>query len=164
MRMMQEHLVSLLWRNDRMGMIASIESRFPFLGDSMMRFAFNLPLKYKIGRISRFYNYKHPFLIDKCIVRKASQPYLPEQLVYKKKNGFPLKGVAHFRPDAAFFKGGILQSSAGLRDRDLDYFLSTTDKYILGKFVSLETFHKLFIQRMDTTTVEDIFRKHVKLV
>src|SRR5690606_27710711 len=31
LRMMQEHLLSLLWRNDRMGMLASIESRFPFL-------------------------------------------------------------------------------------------------------------------------------------
>ncbi|RMD96274.1 MAG: asparagine synthase (glutamine-hydrolyzing), partial [Bacteroidetes bacterium] len=89
-QMLNEGIVSLLWRNDRMGMIHSIEARFPFLDEDLLEFAVNLPSEYKIGRIPKFYNYKHPFLIDKKIVRKAAEGILPEKLIYKKKNGFPL--------------------------------------------------------------------------
>ncbi|RYD56903.1 MAG: asparagine synthase (glutamine-hydrolyzing) [Sphingobacteriales bacterium] len=164
LRMMQEHLLSLLWRNDRMGMIASIESRFPFLGEQVIKFALNLPLKYKIGHTNRFYNYKHPFLIDKKIVRGVAQKHLNKHLVYKKKNGFPLKGIAHLRPSPSYFKGGILQTAAGLRDTDLKLFVDSLDSYTLGKFTSVETFHKLFVQRIHKDTLHEQFVNQVKFV
>lgn len=55
-QMLYEGIVALLWRNDRMGMISSIEARFPYLDEAVLKFALNLPVKYKIGRTSRFYN------------------------------------------------------------------------------------------------------------
>ena len=45
--MMQKHLQALLYRNDRMGMISSIEVRFPFLHEDVVKFGLNLPLEYK---------------------------------------------------------------------------------------------------------------------
>ena len=70
--MIREHLVTLLHRNDRIRMMSSIEVRLPFLDEQIVKFAINLPSKFKIGRSRRFHNYKHPFLIDKWIVRKAT--------------------------------------------------------------------------------------------
>jgi asparagine synthase (glutamine-hydrolysing) len=50
-QMFRSSLHSLLHRNDRMGMLGSIESRFPFLDEQVVRFAVNLPVRFKIGRV-----------------------------------------------------------------------------------------------------------------
>ncbi len=66
-------------------MMAGIESRFLFLDEELVRFAINLPLKWKIRQVLLFYNFKHPFLMDKVIVRIAGQRILSKEIVYRKK-------------------------------------------------------------------------------
>lgn len=143
-RMIDESLHSLLWRNDRMGMMHSIESRFPFLDEDVMKFGMNLPVKFKIARTSRFYNWKHPFLMDKAVVRKMSTKYLPDNLSYKVKQGFPMYGLIHLTVTTDFFKGGFLQTFLALPDAALSYMQDEVDKYLLAKLASVEIWGSLF--------------------
>ena len=64
-------------RVDKMSMAASIEARVPFLDEELVDLANSIPssLKYKNG-------------ITKYILRKMARKYLPETVVYRKKNGF----------------------------------------------------------------------------
>ncbi len=67
----------LLMRVDKMSMAASIEARVPFLDEELVELANSVPssLKYKNG-------------VTKYILRKMATKYLPESVVYRKKNGF----------------------------------------------------------------------------
>jgi asparagine synthase (glutamine-hydrolysing) len=142
--MIREHLVTLLHRNDRMGMMSSIEARFPFLDEKIVKFAINLPSKFKIGRSGRFHNYKHPFLIDKWIVRKTAQKYLPKELVSKKKNGFPMFGHKFVKINSGFFNNGWVSDSLGLRNGAQEFFTRTQDPYFVAKLASVEIFGRIF--------------------
>jgi asparagine synthase (glutamine-hydrolysing) len=153
-QMMQEGIRALLWRNDRMGMIYSIESRFPFLDENIVRFAMNLPIKFKIGRSSRFHNYKHPFLIDKAIVRKTASTYLPQKLVYKKKNGFPTNGLRDIKIRPKFFYDSTTADLLKLNNKQVDYMCQTVPKYHISLLGAFEIWAKLFVHKysMDKVT------------
>ena len=71
---MPEHL---LMRVDKLTMAHSIEARVPFLDHDIVDFARRLPLSYKL----------HDG-IGKRIVKKAAEPYLPHEIIYRKKQGF----------------------------------------------------------------------------
>ena len=52
--MLSNGINALLHRNDRIGMSASLEARFPFLDEEMLRFGVNLPVKFKRGKNNLF--------------------------------------------------------------------------------------------------------------
>ena len=66
----------LLMRVDKMAMAASIEARVPFLDHRMVEFAFRVPqsLKIKDG-------------IGKYILKKAAEGILPQEIIYRQKQG-----------------------------------------------------------------------------
>ena len=153
--MLQDRLVSLLWRNDRMGMIHSIESRFPFLDENMLKFSLNLPTRFKIGRINKFYNYKHPFMIDKRIVRQASERFLPQKLVYKKKFGFATHDLREVKVKHDFFKNGIIAEYLGLSNQGLNHLTNSISDYHLALLASTELWAKIFIQKLEISEVRE---------
>ena len=67
----------LLMRVDKLTMANSIEARVPFLDHDMVDFARRLPPAYKLQDG-----------LGKRIVKKAAEPYLPQDLIYRKKQGF----------------------------------------------------------------------------
>ncbi len=72
------YLVELLKKQDRMSMACSIESRVPFLDHPFVEFAAQVPDGLKIrGRTQKY------------ILKKAVEDLLPEQIVHRKKMGFP---------------------------------------------------------------------------
>lgn len=143
-KMFGDHLVGLLHRSDRMGMMASIEARFPFLDEDLVKFALNLPSKFKIGRSVRFHNYKHPFLIDKWIVRKAAEKYLPRKLYTKKKSGFPMHGHKFVKVKKEFFSKGWVVDSLRLDEKQQEFMLQTQDPYFVAKLASVEIFGRIY--------------------
>jgi asparagine synthase (glutamine-hydrolysing) len=161
--MLSRGLHSLLWRNDRMGMMHSIESRFPFLDEELMKFAINLPIKAKIGRSGRFHNYKHPFLIDKHVVRKAAERYLPKALNNREKKGFPLFGFANIRVGKGFFKDGFLQDFYRLSERGTRLMEERTDPYLLNKMACVEIWGRLFARKEGMETVENDVMKGIRV-
>ena len=162
-QMLNEGIVSLLWRNDRMGMIHSIEARFPFLDESLLEFAVNLPSAYKIGRISKFYNYKHPYLLDKKIVRKSAETLLPEKLVYKQKNGFPLYGLHYLTCDDSFFKDGFVQQTFRLKSEEMRFLRENFNTYHVAKFIALEIWGRLFVFKDKLDTVDAHTQGHLRM-
>jgi asparagine synthase (glutamine-hydrolysing) len=62
---------------DKMSMAAGVEVRVPFLDLALVRFAAGIPLRYKQrGRESKW------------ILKKAMEPYLPLDIIYRPKSGF----------------------------------------------------------------------------
>jgi asparagine synthase (glutamine-hydrolysing) len=153
--MIDNGLHSLLWRNDRMGMMHSIESRFPFLDDPVMKFGVNLPVKFKIGRTAKFHNWKHPFLIDKAIVRRLGARYLPDRLVNKKKDGFPMYGQMYMKVDKGFFMDGFWQQQMEMTPKAVEYMCDTIEPYLLAKLASVEIWGRLFVWKQPQALVDE---------
>lgn len=163
LNMMKGHLLTLLHRNDRMGMMASIEARFPFLDENLVKFAINLPSKYKIGRSARFNNYKHPFLIDKWIVRKVAEKYLPKRIYEKNKLGFSMHGLKNVRLKKEFFSNGWVAETLGLGREIQNFILEKQDPYFIGKLASVEIFGRLYAYRQDKETVKNFILDNTEI-
>lgn len=67
----------LLMRVDKMSMAASIEARVPFLDHRLVEFSFLIPQNLKI---------KHG--IPKYILKKSAEGIIPNEIIYRKKQGF----------------------------------------------------------------------------
>lgn len=163
-KMLSDHLVGLLHRNDRMGMMASIEARFPFLDEELVKFAINLPVKFKIGRSLRWHNYKHPFLIDKWVVRKAAEKYLPKKLARKKKNGFPMIGHNFVRIKNGFFKNGWVAENLSLNDKKQAFMIESQNPYFIAKLASVEIFGRIFGLGEKLENVKSHVLKHAEMI
>ncbi len=76
------YLVSILNRQDKMSMAASIESRIPLLDYRIVEFANRLPVEFKVKRFK-----------GKQILKKIADKFLPNEVIDRRKSGFgiPLK-------------------------------------------------------------------------
>ncbi|HKR61723.1 MAG TPA: asparagine synthase (glutamine-hydrolyzing) [Pyrinomonadaceae bacterium] len=95
------YLHELLMKQDQMSMAASIESRVPFLDHKLVEFTVRLPDRLKVRR----------GWTTKYVLRKAMKGLLPEQILTRKKMGFPV-------PVGKWFRGE---------------FRPVIDEYVLGK-------------------------------
>lgn len=67
----------LLMRVDKLTMAHSIEARVPFLDHDVVEFATRLPSSYKLREG-----------VGKYVLKKAAEPYLDADMIYRKKQGF----------------------------------------------------------------------------
>jgi len=74
---LKTYLVSLLDRQDKMSMGASIESRVPFLDHRMIQWSLGVSGSKKIKTFE-----------NKYIIKQLAARYLPHDVVYRKKSGF----------------------------------------------------------------------------
>jgi asparagine synthase (glutamine-hydrolysing) len=73
------YLQELLMKQDQMSMAASIESRVPFLDHKLVEFTARLPERFKIrGKQTKW------------ILREAMRGILPDEILTRKKMGFPV--------------------------------------------------------------------------
>jgi asparagine synthase (glutamine-hydrolysing) len=79
------YLGSLLAKQDRMSMAASIESRVPYLDHELVEWAYCLPSSFKIRRGE-----------GKWLLKKLAERYLPRELIYRTKQGFPVPAYRWF--------------------------------------------------------------------
>jgi asparagine synthase (glutamine-hydrolysing) len=79
----------LLIKADKMTMAASIELRVPFLDHRLVEFAARLPVGYKLRGHE-----------GKYLLKKAMEPLLPREVIYRSKMGFAL-------PLADWFRDGL---------------------------------------------------------
>lgn len=72
---------------DKMSMAAGVEVRVPFLDNDLVDFAASIPTRYK-----------QKCFQSKWILKKAMEPYLPREVVYRPKSGFgaPLRRWLRF--------------------------------------------------------------------
>lgn len=76
----------LLIKADRMTMGASVELRVPFLDYRLVEFSARLPWKLRVRNFQ-----------PKYLMKKTMQRYLPREIIYRKKRGFPMPLVNLFR-------------------------------------------------------------------
>ncbi|MSQ78142.1 MAG: asparagine synthase (glutamine-hydrolyzing) [Flavobacteriaceae bacterium] len=162
--MFRELLLSLLQRNDRMAMMWSIEARFPFLYEPLVKFAMNIPLNFKYRRTASFHNIKHPFIIDKAIVRDAAAKYLPKDLAYRQKWGFGTNAAIQLRTKARFFSNGYLADTFKMTDQGLDTMLQKTDTYSISKLVAIELFGRMYEYRQPLNELEQHCLENLSMV
>ena len=80
------YLHELLMKQDQMSMAASIESRVPFLDHPLAEFAARMPERMKLRGMT-----------TKYILRQAMKNRLPEEILSRKKMGFPVPVGTWFR-------------------------------------------------------------------
>jgi asparagine synthase (glutamine-hydrolysing) len=83
---LKTYLHELLMKQDQMSMAASIESRVPFLDHHMVEFAAALPVRMKLRGWT-----------TKYVLRQAMNGVLPQEILTRKKMGFPVPIGAWFR-------------------------------------------------------------------
>ncbi|MFQ3597811.1 MAG: asparagine synthase (glutamine-hydrolyzing) [Chloroherpetonaceae bacterium] len=76
----------LLMRVDKMSMAVSIEARVPFLDHRIVEFAFQIPESLKV---------KHG--VPKYILKKAAEGIIPNNIIYRKKQGFAAPAIEWLR-------------------------------------------------------------------
>ena len=83
--------------DDRMSMANSVELRVPFLDKDLVEYMFTVPGDMKISKQET----KHLF-------REAMEPYLPYDIIHKKKWGFTVNPYEQFKKDLKIFAEKIL--------------------------------------------------------
>lgn len=157
------HLLSLLVRNDRMGMMHNIEARFPFLDEAIVNFCTNLPLKYKIRNSAKFYNRSHPFLIDKYLLRKVALKHLPRGFAMVPKIGFPVYAPFQTKTTASFFQNGFLAQTFKWDKQTLKNVIYNIPDHILYRYISVEIWGRLFLYKEQMEPLQQFVNSKVKL-
>ena len=162
-QLLSEGLLSLLWRNDRMGMAEGIEARFPYLDENLLAFALNLPTRYKIGRTFAVHNWKHPFLIDKALLRRLAARELPKEAAFRVKNGFPSFGLRQIEIDRGFLEGGFWQRFLDLAPAQLETLLAESAPYNLARYAAVDLWGRLFVLGESRDALEEHVRRFARL-
>ena len=141
-------LSPLLRRLDRMSMAASVECRTPFLDHRLVRTALNLPLSYRLhGRT------------DKWVLKEIASRYLPRNVVYRPKVGFPLPIKDYLAPLASpeFFVNGFCLEVLELHRRGLFDVIGRWDQNVHGFFnlLALEMWGRLFVMDQSVDEMSD---------
>lgn len=116
------YLHELLMKQDQMSMAASIESRVPFLDHKLVEFTVRLPERLKLRR----------GWTTKYILRRAMKDVLPDEILTRKKMGFPV-------PIGKWFRGE---------------FQSIVNEYVLGERAMARGV-------FDPTFVRDLVSRHM---
>ncbi len=161
--MVQTSLQALLQRNDRMAMAHSVESRFPFLDEDLVAFAVNVPSRFKLRRTRTLHDPKHPFIVDKALVRAGAKPYLTSEQANRRKNGFPTRGLHGITVRPGAFAGGWAATTFGA-SQSFDHEIATWHQsYDPAKLMSLEIFGRLFARGESIETVESWVHANAEL-
>ena len=144
---LKTYLVSILNRQDKMSMAASIESRVPFLDHRLVEWAITVPPNLKLDRFN-----------TKMLVKRLGGKYLPGEIVNRKKSGFGVP-MAHWLRDRKGM-GRYLdifseEKYAGRGYINVDTVRGKVKEHLSGRFdhgellwelISLELWHRIFIE------------------
>jgi len=97
----------LLLRGDKLSMAASLEARVPLLDHKLVEFAANLPTDLKLQNLKRKY-----------LLKKVGSKLIPDQIINRKKEGFPIPIEMWLKNEAHQFMNDYL-SPATIKKRGL---------------------------------------------
>ncbi len=87
----------ILTKADRASMAASLEMRAPFLDHALVSWGLSLPAGLKLRGAQ-----------GKYVLKKAMEPFLPHDILYRPKQGFSSDLAAYFRANAGRLRGRLL--------------------------------------------------------
>jgi hypothetical protein len=106
----------------------------------------NLPYNFKVSSVPNFTSWKHPFHSGKHVVRMVGSKYLPKEIAFGQKKGFPVQGLSKIKIDPRFFENGFLPSLFQLDTNGIRHFLSGLDDLSIALFGMVEIWGKLFVE------------------
>jgi asparagine synthase (glutamine-hydrolysing) len=135
----------LLARGDKMSMANSLEGRVPLLDHELVEFVASLPPNLKLNGGTRKY-----------LLKKVSAKLIPDEIITRKKQGFPVPVSVWFRGEALTYMRDILSRDAIHRRGlfDADYVEKLVQEHtngfadhslLLWGLVNVEVWHRLFI-------------------
>jgi asparagine synthase (glutamine-hydrolysing) len=149
------YLVELLMKQDQMSMACSIESRVPFLDHEFAAFAATVPDNLKIRNGS-----------GKYILKKAVEGLLPNDIIYRRKMGFPTPLRDWLRDERASSLFARLTDRRGflaeyinpeavqaLVDRHRSGFEDGTDR--LWRLINFQIWGDVFFNRVPVETLAE---------
>ena len=157
------HLRTLLHRNDTLGMAASIESRFPFLDSAVVRFAVNLPHRFKIRRTLTPGDMRHPFYRDKWILREVARRLIPRSLSDRPKRAFPTNAFKRMKIDAEFFRRSCVAGLLDLGSAELEFFAHHSRPTLQQRLLQLEVWAQTCLCGVSPEHVRERLSKHVAI-
>ena len=144
------HLRTLMHRNDRLGMASSIEARFPYLDHELVAFAANLPVRHKVRITLRYLvRNRHPITV-KWLLRRVGEGYLPADLAYRRKRGFPTTGLRRLRVDTAYFRKSWIRNELALSKPELDILCEEASPSFLSRLALADLWGRLLIVNLPT--------------
>jgi asparagine synthase (glutamine-hydrolysing) len=140
------YLVELLMKQDQMSMAASVESRVPFLDHLLVEYAAGIPARHKLRGWQ-----------TKAVLREAMKDLIPQEILTRKKMGFPTPIGAWLRGP---FSGLLDELVLGPRAVARGYFHAPAvrqlvDEHRAGRanhgarlwlLVNLELWHRVLIE------------------
>jgi asparagine synthase (glutamine-hydrolysing) len=131
---------------DKASMAMGVETRVPLLDIDLVNYATLIPP-----------GFKQNLRCGKAIFKKAMAPYLPHDIIYRKKTGFgaPMKRWLHYElselkaevlSDSALRKNGLFdpQSVRHLMDLDSQGFVDAT--YTIFALICIQLWIKIFVE------------------
>jgi asparagine synthase (glutamine-hydrolysing) len=118
------YLVSILIRQDKMSMGASVEARVPFLDYRLVEFANSIPSSVKIEKTN-----------TKMLIKMIAEKYLPKELIYRRKSGFGVPISSWIKDGAGFGKlvKDVIYDAKSDENINLQYVRDHYQKHIAGK-------------------------------
>lgn len=157
------HIKGLLQRVDTTTMLAAVEARVPFLDHELIEFAYSeipytMKLKWKdkqcrnLAKQQQAFEYSEKLDIPKAVLKQVAYDYLPEEVIERKKVGFPvplaaweerlLEMARHELSDACWLKNvhdveSLLQ----------ECLLLPGGVQKIWMFINIQLFYKLYFNR-----------------
>ncbi|HTV09554.1 MAG TPA: asparagine synthase (glutamine-hydrolyzing) [Candidatus Aquilonibacter sp.] len=135
----------LLARGDKTSMATSLEARVPLLDHKLVEFAASLPSGMKVNG-----------LVRKYLLKKVARKWLPNEIIDRKKEGFPMPFSLWFRTECRAFVHDLL-SPETVRRRGLfqpDYVQRLLNEHdaktadhgsLIWGLLSVELWHRAFL-------------------
>ncbi|SDD72109.1 asparagine synthase (glutamine-hydrolysing) [Pricia antarctica] len=155
----QYHVKGLLQRVDMTTMQTSVEARVPFLDHNLIEFAYKkipygLKLKWLDDKSKQMAKnqtaevYSEVLDVPKYLLREVSYKYLPEEIITRKKVGFPVPLTEWFE-NLEELANKLLVNCSWLKDGVLPELISKSKTesragQILWMFVNIELFKKQY--------------------
>ncbi|HEX9655041.1 MAG TPA: asparagine synthase (glutamine-hydrolyzing), partial [bacterium] len=158
------HIVGLLGRVDTTTMATAVEARVPFVDHRLVEFALTIPVKYKMkwkdqgaaallnsDQISEVHD------IPKYLLKKAYEPELPAEVIWRRKMGFPVPVHQWFGKEFNAFAKDLLLSA---RARERGVYNRAFIEKILGD-ASLFESHRFGLKVWMLVNLELWFREYI---
>lgn len=133
------HVKGLLQRLDITTMQASVEGRVPFLDHELVEYVYqkipySLKLKWKSNELKSKASllspseYSEIYDTPKYILKKIAENYLPDEIIYRKKVGFPVPLNEWFNKDLTNFSKRLLKEAAWLNKEKIEKLFVEAEK------------------------------------
>ena len=163
-KLLGHHLRTLLHRNDRLGMAASIEARFPYLDHHVVDFAVNLRDNCKIkmsaaaARESR-----HPFVFTKWVLRKVAERHIPAELANRRKRGFPTSFFERMSVSHEYFIDSWVAETFELDSKKIQYLISDGSRAFQNRMLLMDAWVRLHVLGDSVSDVRADIKRHASI-